>query len=129
MAGWTAVRHREAAERTLLTAIAAGLPPVALARLMLAVGTERAFADDGHVLDFINKGFECLDLIGWKHAAELLPSVVSVLVEARGADESSAWRHPVDLVTLCQEAAEELPGLFAAAGNAGSWSDHASLAE
>src|SRR3954464_10341491 len=116
MAGWTAVRHREAAEWTLLTAIAAGLPPVALAGLMLAVGTERAFANDGHVLDFINKGFECLDLIGWEHAAELLPSVVPVLVEAQGAEESSAWHHPIDLVTLCQEVAGELSGLFAAAG-------------
>src|ERR671916_551174 len=58
--GWTAVRHREASERTVLTAIGAGLPPSALAGLMVAAGTERAFADDGHVLDFINKALECL---------------------------------------------------------------------
>src|SRR4029077_6959707 len=52
---WTSVRHREAAERTLLTAIAAGENPSQLAGALLAAATERAFADDGHTLDFINK--------------------------------------------------------------------------
>jgi len=64
LAGWTSVRHREAAERTLLTAIAAGASPAMLADALLAAATERAFADTGHSLDFINKAFECLDLIG-----------------------------------------------------------------
>jgi hypothetical protein len=31
---------------------------------LFAAGTERAFADTGHSLDFINKAFECLDLVG-----------------------------------------------------------------
>ena len=43
---WTSVRHREAAERTLLTA-AADASPAALADLLLAAGTDRAFADGG----------------------------------------------------------------------------------
>ena len=62
---WSAVRHREAAERTLLTAIASGASPAALANLLVATATDRAFADGGHSLDFINKACECLDLIGW----------------------------------------------------------------
>ena len=45
---WTNVRHREAAERTLLTAIAAGVSPAVLADALLAAVTERAFADSGH---------------------------------------------------------------------------------
>ncbi|OUL73677.1 hypothetical protein CA601_43635, partial [Paraburkholderia hospita] len=44
---WTNVRHREAAERTLLTAIATGASPAALADALLSAGTERAFADTG----------------------------------------------------------------------------------
>src|SRR5215217_3871936 len=52
---WCAMRHREAAERTLLTAIAAGAPPAALVSLLVATATDRAFADDGHAVDFINK--------------------------------------------------------------------------
>jgi hypothetical protein len=59
------VRHRGAAERTLLTTIAAGLPPAVLADVLFAAETERTFADAGTSLDFINKAFECLDLIGW----------------------------------------------------------------
>jgi hypothetical protein len=126
--GWTAVRHREAAERTVLTAIGASVPPFALADLMVAAGTERAFADDGHVLDFINKAFECLDLIGFEHVAELLPCLVPVLAAGRDAEESTAWRSPVDLIALCQEGAGELAGIFI--GERGrSESDHAALVE
>ena len=106
---WTKVRHREAAERTLLTGIVAGLSPAALADALLAAKTERAFADGGHSLDFINKAFECLDLIGWEHASSLLPTAVGQMVAARSAEESTEWRQPVDLVPLCDEAAGELP--------------------
>lgn len=79
------MRHREAAERTVLTAIADGASPAALAGLLFSAGTGRIYADGGHSLDFINKAFECLDLIGWEHAAEVLPSVVGQMAEARGA--------------------------------------------
>jgi nitrite reductase/ring-hydroxylating ferredoxin subunit len=125
---WTKVRHREAAERTLLTVIAAGATPAVLADALLAAETDRAFADTGHSLDFINKAFECLDLIGWEHASALLPTVVGQMVAARGAEESTAWRQPVDLVSLCERAASELPVLFAAGSGLHGWSDHALLA-
>jgi len=125
---WTIVRHREAAERTLLTAITARLSPEALADALVAAETERVFADSGHSLDFINKAFQCLDLIGWEHAAVLLPTVVGQMVAARGADESTAWRQPVDLIALCDKAASQLPELFAVGRGAHCWSDHAALA-
>jgi hypothetical protein len=125
---WTRVRHREAAERTLLTAIAVGASPAVLAEALLVAETERVFADSGHSLDFINKAFECLNLIGWEHAPSLLPTVVGQMVEARGAEEATAWRQPVDLIALCEQAASELPGLFAAGTGARGWSDHAALA-
>jgi len=124
---WGAVRHRDAAERTLLTAIANGAPPAAVASLLFAAATDRAFADGGHSLDFINKACECLDLIGWEHAAAVLPSVAGQMVAARGAEETTAWRHPVDLVTLCEETAAELPDLFTTARGPDRWSDHAEL--
>jgi nitrite reductase/ring-hydroxylating ferredoxin subunit len=125
---WTAVRHREAAERTVLTAIAAGASPAALADLLLAAVADRTFADGGHSLDFINKAFECLDLIGWEQAGDVLPTVVGQMVAARGAEESTAWRQPEDLVVLCQTTAAELPSLFAAGRGGRRWSDHAALA-
>jgi nitrite reductase/ring-hydroxylating ferredoxin subunit len=126
---WTTVRHREAAERTLLTAVAASASPAALAELLLAANTDRAFADGGHSLDFINKAFECLELISWEHADSVLPAVVGQMVAARGAEESTAWRQPIDLIALCAEAAAELPGLFATRPNSHGWSDHAALAQ
>jgi nitrite reductase/ring-hydroxylating ferredoxin subunit len=126
---WTNVRHREAAERTLLTAIATGFSPAELADGLFAAETERAFADTGHSLDFINKAFECLDLIGWQHAAALLPTVVGQMVAARGAEESTAWRQPIDLVALCEDSTSELADLFAAGRGSGKWSGHAALAQ
>ncbi|MEX3809958.1 Rieske 2Fe-2S domain-containing protein [Paraburkholderia sp. BR13439] len=125
---WTNVRHREAAERTLLTAIASGLAPAVLADALLSAGTERAFADSGHLLDFINKAFECLDLIGWEHASAVLPTVIAQMVSARGAEESTAWRQPLDLVAMCDEAASQISNLFAAGRSVQGWSDHAALA-
>ncbi|MDR6413043.1 Rieske (2Fe-2S) protein [Paraburkholderia terricola] len=125
---WTSVRHREAGERTLLTAIAAGVSPAVLADALLSAATERVFADTGHSLDFINKALECLDLIGWDHAPALLPTIVGQMVAARGAEESTAWRQPVDLVALCEESARQMPELFAAARTLRGWSHHAALA-
>src|SRR5690349_9448867 len=126
---WVAVRHRDAAERTVLTAIASVASPAALADLLLAAETDRAYADGGHSLDFINKAFECLDIIGWEHAIQVLPAVIGQMAESRGAEESTAWRQPLDLIALCDEAAPELPGLFAEARSGGGWSGHAELAE
>ena len=124
-----AVRHRTASERIVLTAIAGGASPSELADLLFASETDRAYADGGHSLDFINKAFECLDLIGWDHASELLPTIVGQMTEARGAEESTSWRQPVDLIALCDSAALELPALLAAGPGAGQWSEHAELAE
>src|SRR6266571_5170439 len=121
--------RRLAADRILLTAIAAGFSPAELADALFAAETERAFADTGHSLDFINKAFECLDLIGWQHAAALLPTVVGQMVAARGAEESTAWRQPVDLVALCEESTSKLADLFAAGRSSGDWSGHAALAQ
>ncbi|WP_210190150.1 Rieske (2Fe-2S) protein [Bradyrhizobium sp. NAS96.2] len=126
---WTNVRHREAAERTLLTAIAAGFSPADLADALFAAETERAFADTGHSLDFINKAFECLDLVGWQHATALLPTVVGQMVAARGAEESTAWRQPVDLFALCEESTSDLANLFVAGRGSRDWSGHAALAQ
>ena len=126
---WVAVRHRDAAERTVLTAILGGASPAALADLLLAAETDRAYADGGHSLDFINKAFECLDVIGWEYAADVLPSVVGQMAAARGAEERTAWRQPVDLIALCQRAGLELPHLFTASDKSRHWSAHISVSE
>jgi hypothetical protein len=99
-----------------------------LADALLSAVTERAFADTGHAIDFINKAFECLDVIGWEHASALLPTIVAQMVAARGAEESTAWRQPVDLVALCDESASQMAQFFAASRHLQGWSEHAALA-
>jgi hypothetical protein len=98
-----------------------------LADALLAAETHRVFADAGHSLDFINKAFECLDLIDWEHAPAVLPTVVGQMVAARGAEESTPWRQPTDLVALTERAAAEVSQLLAAGPRVHGWLGHAAL--
>ncbi len=115
LAKWSAVRQRNAAERTLLTAVETGSSQAELAQLLLSVVNDRFFADGGHALDYINKSFDCLDVIGWERAADILPTLIEEVVTARGGEESDAWRNPIDLIALQQAAFGRLPEILAAA--------------
>jgi len=94
------VRDEDGAERVLQTAIASGAGPATLADLLFAAATDHIYLDAGHVLDFINKGCEYLDLVGWESARTVLPSLVAGLCRAQRAEEDNAWRHPDDIVGL-----------------------------
>ncbi len=96
------VRDEDGAERVLQTAIAPGTEPAALADMLLAASTDHYYLDAGHVLDFINKACEYLDLAGWEDADSVLPSLVRGLCRAQRAEEQNNWRHPVDLVALAE---------------------------
>ncbi len=125
-----AVRHREGAERVLLTAIDTGTPASSLADMLLIAASDRVFADGGHALDFVNKAFESLDVIGWSHAADVLPTVVGDLASARGAEESQAWRQPVDLIALLGDVDAALPDAIAEGVTVQRpFRDHGALAE
>jgi nitrite reductase/ring-hydroxylating ferredoxin subunit len=127
---WVRVRHATAAERTLRTAIGAGAPPGWLAAAMLTAVTDRPFADGGHALDFLNKAFEGLDLIGWQHAAAVLSAIVPVLTESRGREEADSWRHPIDLIALADTAQLRLAAAIESGRpRRGRWNAHAALAE
>ncbi len=123
-------RSQDAAERTLRTAISIGLPQDVIATMIFAAGTDHLYIDEGHSLDFANKAFELLDHIGWQHAETVLPSIVPNLVRATRAEESSSWRHPVDLPALLSQVNEELDDLIAQGGGKfSSWEGHQELAE
>ncbi len=125
---WVRVRHRTGAERTLRTALVAGATPQWLAAVTLTAVTDRYFADGGHALDFLDKAFAAIDLVGWQHANALLPSVVPVLTAALGREEMDSWRHPVDLVALAERALRGVAELLRAARTLrGSWREHAVL--
>jgi nitrite reductase/ring-hydroxylating ferredoxin subunit len=125
---WVRVRHRTGAERTLRTAIASGATSQWLAAATLAAVTDRYFADTGHALDFLNKAFEAVDLVGSHHADAVLPSIVPVLTASRGSEELDSWRHPIDLIALSERALPALTkALTAGRVRRGSWREHAAL--
>ena len=53
----------------------------------------------------------------------------AAMVAARGADESTEWRQPIDLAALCDEAEGQLSELFAARSGASRWSGHTTLSQ
>jgi nitrite reductase/ring-hydroxylating ferredoxin subunit len=123
-------RSRDAAERCLRTAIAVGLAPPLLAEMLFAAATDHLFMDTGHSLDFANKACELLDHIGWERAADVLPSLLPGLASAERTEETSAWRHPVDLPKLLKEANAALDGaLLVGRERLEGWDGHRALAE
>ena len=124
------VRSDAAAERTLRTAIRVGLPSGAIADMIFAACTDHLFLDVGHSLDFANKAFELLDHIGWEQAEEVLPSLIPNMVRAQRMEESSSWRHPVDLADLLHEIHDDLDAAIdEGGGRLGDWQGHQELAE
>ena len=123
------VRAADAAERTLRTAIRIGISPKSVADMVFAASTDHLYMDVGHSLDFANKAFELLDHIGWEHAEEVLPSLIPGLVSASRMEESSSWRHPLDLAQLLGELYEEMDTLIErGAAHPKEWDGHEELA-
>jgi nitrite reductase/ring-hydroxylating ferredoxin subunit len=122
--GFVEVRDDEAAERALVSAVRAGATPTQLADMVFAACTDHRYLQLGHVLDFANKAFEALDLAGWELAEPVLASLAPVLTSAQRMEEDNAWRHPVDLVALLEDAFERLPEV-----GPGAWDEREALVE
>jgi len=123
-------RSADAAERALRTAIANGLTPAEVADLLFAASTDHLFMDEGHTLDFANKACELLDHIGWHRAAEILPSLIPPLVNSFRGEESSSWRHPIDIPALLRDAVPAFQNaLVEGDGRLNGWDGHRALAE
>jgi nitrite reductase/ring-hydroxylating ferredoxin subunit len=105
------VRDQDGAERVLQTAIANAASSDVLATMLFSAATDHVYLDAGHVLDFINKACEYLDLVGWAEARQTLPSLVDGLCRAQRSEEQNAWRHPVDLIELVAPHLERLSRL------------------
>src|SRR5207237_5663553 len=108
---WAMVRHRDGAERTLLTALTHGSPQQAETLYFSAV-TDRFYGNTGHPFDFGNKAFELVGHVGGQAAINVLPTILSTLAGARGSEETNAWRHPIDLVPILNKEFEALPALL-----------------
>ena len=108
---WVATRHRDGAERTVLTALRS-LSHAELADLGFGAACERLYAEGGHLFDAWNKSFELIELLGWERAPELLPLLMQRLSAARGEEESTDWHHPIEIVEPLREAQRLLPELM-----------------
>ncbi|MDX1436836.1 MAG: Rieske (2Fe-2S) protein [Anaerolineales bacterium] len=109
-----AVRDDEGAERCVVSAIRAGATGAQMADMLFSAVTDYRMIDAGHPADFTNKAFEALDLAGWEYAETVLTSLTSGYAGARRMEESNAWRNPIDLVLILEDAFEKLPAALQA---------------
>ena len=83
--------------------------------MLFAAVTDYRFLDGGHALDFTNKALEALDLAQWQQPEKVLTSLVRGYAMAERMEESNAWRYPVDLVAILEQAFANLPEICPAA--------------
>lgn len=114
---WLVVRQRDGAERTVLTAASISPGSMKLNDLLFAGVSDRIFSNTGHTLDFFNKAFELLDFIGWEEAEGILPTLMPQASGARGGEEQSSWRAPVDLIEIIRSVEAEIPSILSNRGN------------
>ena len=112
--GFIEVRDAEGAERALVSAVRAGASQAELADMLFAAATDHRYLDGGHTLDFVNKALEALDAAGWERAEAVLASLPAQLAFAERMEEANAWRNPIDLVALLEDAFAQLPEALAA---------------
>lgn len=108
---FTAARHADGVERTLATALRTQSARDA-AGLLSGAAAQRLYADGGHLLDACNKMFELIDHVGDGDAQTHAALLAGRVAAARGEEEGSAWRHPVDLVSAARDLEESLPALL-----------------
>jgi hypothetical protein len=80
--------------------------------MLFSAATDHRYLDSGHVLDFTNKAFEALDVVGWDLAEQVLTSLVTLYAQATRMEERSSWRHPVDVVALLNDCFDKLPAVL-----------------
>jgi hypothetical protein len=103
------VRDSEGAERCVISALRAGATPEQMADMLFASVTDHRYIQVGHPADFTNKAFEALDWAGWEYAEGVLASLVMNYANASRMEESNAWRNPIDLIAILDNAFADLP--------------------
>jgi nitrite reductase/ring-hydroxylating ferredoxin subunit len=127
--GFIEVRDAEGAERALVSAARASASPQELADMLFAAATDHRYLDGGHTLDFVNKALEALDLAGWERAEVVLASLPTQLAGAERMEEANAWRNPVDLVELLDDAFARLPDALSNRARAEGWAGRDALVD
>jgi nitrite reductase/ring-hydroxylating ferredoxin subunit len=123
------VRDAEGAERAIVTAAQAGASSQELADMLFAAATDHRYLDGGHTLDFVNKALEALDVAGWERAGVVLASLPTQLAGAERMEEANAWRNPVDLIALLDNAFAQLPDALSAGAFVDGWMGREALVQ
>jgi nitrite reductase/ring-hydroxylating ferredoxin subunit len=124
------VRDSDGAERCLVSAIRENAETLQIADMMFAAATDHRYLDSGHVLDFTNKAFEALDVVGWDLAESVLTSLVPLYAKATRMEERSSWRHPIDLKLVLERSFKEIPvSLELGRKKRGSWRPEKSIVD
>ena len=99
-----------------------------MADMLFSAATDHRYIEIGHVADFTNKALEALDAAGWEYAEPVLTSLASGYANANRMEESNAWRNPIDLVKILEQAFEALPAaLETGQKRRGTWADRDTL--
>jgi nitrite reductase/ring-hydroxylating ferredoxin subunit len=123
-------RSTDAAERVLATALTTGVDLTDVEHMMTAAVTDHVFVDGGHTLDFTNKAFEAVELLGPDAGELVLPTLVVQTANASRSEEGGAWRHPHDLAALVVRADQRLSDAVAAGeARRGQFDDVSGLAQ
>ena len=85
--------------------------------MLLTGATDHFFLSTGHVLDFLNKAWELVDLIGEEHAADMLSGIVPPMATAFRHEESADW---MEFVAPLHAVFAALPALIEA-GRGKQW--------
>lgn len=115
MKNWVCTRHRDALERTILTAASTAIPLTEIVDMLVDALGCRVYVRGGHTVDALNKVTELSSLGETAMPSALLALLAPDLAMGRGEEESSAWRNPIDLVQLIRDAEAALPQAFAEA--------------
>jgi nitrite reductase/ring-hydroxylating ferredoxin subunit len=107
------VRDEEGAERCIVTATQLGATPAQMTDMLMSAATDHRYMQIGHTADFSNKAIEAwqqIDPKGFENPSGLiLASLAPSFADASRAEESNAWRNPIDLVEILENAFEQLP--------------------
>ena len=111
MRQWVQTRHRDGAERTVLTGLEQ-LSKDDVADLVFGGATERLYANGGHLLEDCNKAFELTELLGDERAPSLIPLAIPGMISGRGQEESTNWHHPVEIVGPLRDIEQRLAAIM-----------------
>lgn len=105
------MRHRDGAERALLTANRGCRNNRDRQRILAGAILQRIYLDSGHLYDFANKALELGELLEAEKNdlyAKILPLLVPEAIGGQEEEDKGSWRNPFDLITVIRSAEEQL---------------------